>query len=50
MHYNIHHMTFKEIEGCYALVQDGVPLNQQGEPKTQTEGWEATMQEGLGLT
>ena len=42
-------MTFDEIKGCYALVQDGVPLDQQGEPKTQTEEREATTQEELGF-
>ena len=42
-------MTFEEIEGYYALAQDGVPLEQQGEPKTQTEEQEVTVQEGLGF-
>ena len=36
MHYDVQHMTLEEIEGCYALAKDGVPLNQQGEPETQT--------------
>ena len=43
-------MTFKEIEGCYALAQDGVPLEQQGEPETQTEEWEVTVQEEPGFS
>ena len=49
MRYNVRHMTFEEIEGYYALAQDGVPLEQQGEPETQTEEWEVTVQEGLGF-
>ena len=43
-------MTFKEIEGYYALAQDGVALEQQGEPETQTEEWEATVQEEPGFS
>ena len=50
MHYNVRHMTFEEIEGYYALAQDGVPLKQQGEPKTQIEEQGATVQEGLGFS
>ena len=42
-------MTFEEIEGYYALAQDGVPLEQQGEPKTQAEEQEVTVQEGPGF-
>ena len=45
MRYDVQHMTFKEIEGYYALAQHSVPLEQQGEPETQTEEQEVTMQE-----
>ena len=50
MCYDIHHMTLKEIEGCYALAQDSVALGQQEEPKIEIEEWEATTQEGLGFS
>ena len=43
-------MTFEEIEGCHALAQDSVPLEQQGEPETQTEEQEVTVQEELGFS
>ena len=43
-------MTFEEIEGYYALAQDGVPLEQQGEPETQAEEREVTVQEGPGFS
>ena len=49
MRYDMRHMTFKEIEGYYALAQDSVPPEQQGEPKTQIEEWEVTVQGGLGF-
>ena len=42
-------MTFEEIEGYYALAQDGVSPEQQGEPETQTEEREVTVQEGPGF-
>ena len=43
-------MTFEEIEGCYALAQDSESIDQQGEPKSQTEEQEATMQEEPGFS
>ena len=49
MCYDMRHMTFEEIEGCYALAQDGVPLEQHGEPETQTDKWEVMVQEELGF-
>ena len=42
-------MTFKEIEGYYALAQDSVPPEHQGEPETQIEEQEVAVQEGLGF-
>ena len=33
----------------YSLGQDGVPLKKQGEPETQTEEQEVTVQEGPGF-
>ena len=49
MRYNVRHITFEEIEGYYALAQDGVSPEQQGEPETQTEEREVTVQEGPGF-
>ena len=50
MRYDVRHMTFEEIEGYYALAQDSVPPEQQGEPETQIEEWEVTVQEGPGFS
>ena len=45
MCYDIHHMTLEEIEGCFALAQDGIPIGQQEVPKIQAEEQEAVTQE-----
>ena len=50
MCYDMQHMTFKEIEGCYTLAQDGVPLEQHGEPETKADKWKVTVQEEPGFS
>ena len=49
MRYNIRHMMLKEIEGCFALAQDSMPISQQEAPKIQAEEQEAVTQEELGF-
>ena len=49
MCYDVRHKTLEEIEGCNALAQDGMALNQQEEPETQTGDQETMMEEGLGF-
>ena len=41
MCYDICHMTLNEIEGCFALTQDGIPIGQQEVPEIQTKEQEA---------
>ena len=45
MRYDICHMTLDEIEGCFALTQDGIPIGQQEAPEIQTEEQEVVTQE-----
>ena len=49
MHYDICHMTLDEIEGCFALTQDSIPIGQQEVPEIQTEEQEAVTQEEPGF-
>ena len=49
MRYDICHMTLEEIEGCFTLAQDGIPIGQQEAPEFQAEEQEAVTQEVLGF-
>ena len=49
MCYDVRHMMLKEIEGCIALAQDGIPIGQQEAPEIQAEEQEVVTQEELGF-
>ena len=49
MRYDIRHMTLEEIEGCFTLAQDGIPIGQQEAPKIQAEEQEVVTQEEPGF-
>ena len=49
MCYDIHHMTLEEIEGCFALAQDSIPIGQWEVPEIQAEEQEAVTQEEPGF-
>ena len=49
MCYDIRHMTLEEIEGCFTLAQDGIPISQQEAPEIQAKEQEAVTQEEPGF-